>query len=193
MNISIESLPETYVPNTEIQFKGSVSDEIQNVDLYVSDRGDWYRLARKISVSDNSFEEEDIVLNKQEEISDLGGTAEAANILNIPGVYKLGFIKSDEVDTDDDVLNRIQFKHAESTRQSIRVAEPYLEGRFVTYNGEIFAEDGIKYEAKGIGTGEVVIILVDRYGEVLLETVETNGDEISGKIDPSKAATLSGR
>jgi len=193
MSISIESFPETYVPNTEIQFRGSVSDEIQNVDLYVRDRGNWHRLARGLSVSDNSFEEGNIVLNEKEDVLNLGGIPEAANILNIPGMYEIGVVDSDEVESDDEFLSRIQFKRAESDRQSIRVTEPYLEGRFVTYNGEIFVEDGIEYEARGIGTGDVIIILVDRYGEVLLEIGENNDGEISGKIDLSEAETLSGR
>jgi major cell surface glycoprotein (TIGR04216 family) len=166
----------TYVPGQEVDVNGTASSGMDAVDVYVRDQGDWYLLTADIDVeSDGTFEEEDQLL------SDFGGsnqavTQQAASILSIPGIYRIGVV--DRTDSQSrNSLNSSAFNSGTSVQRSIRVALPTLTATFETYNGEIFVDDGIDYEGKSIGPNEVVMLFTSEKGDVIAEDEDVDDDD----------------
>ena len=166
----------TYVPGQEVDVNGTASAGMDAVDVYVRDQGDWALLTQNIDVeSDGTFEEEDQLL------SEFGGsnqavTQQAASILSIPGIYRIGVV--DRTDSQSrNSLNSSAFNGGTSVQRSIRVALPTLTATFETYNGEIFVDDGIDYDGKSIGPNEVVMLFTSEKGDVIADDEDVDDDD----------------
>ncbi|MFP4174677.1 MAG: hypothetical protein ACLFSW_02735, partial [Halobacteriales archaeon] len=193
--IDIDSPGETYVPGQEVDLNGTVSEGVDEVSVFVRDRDNYY-FVENISVDDddNTYEETDY------DLSDEAETQDARDIVGQPGVYRYGVVDRQDVlsainDPDSEtehpfVGNNIEpnagltssdFSSGASVQQSLRVAEPSLEGAIETYDEEVFSDDGVDVTGTLIGPRDYLTLFTDSRGTTVVE--EFTADREDGEID----------
>jgi major cell surface glycoprotein (TIGR04216 family) len=193
--ITVDSPGQTYVPGQEVNLNGTVSEGVDDVAVFIRDRDNYFHVTNiSVDDDDNTYEETDFDLSEESETDDAG------DIVGQPGVYRYGVIDKQDVlaaqndndsdtdhafvGTDDETdagLTSSDFSSGASVQQSLRVAEPSLEGAIETYNGEVFADDDVDITGTLIGPREFVTLFTDSRGNTEVNTY--NADRDNGEID----------
>ncbi|MCX2817779.1 PGF-CTERM sorting domain-containing protein [Haladaptatus sp. F3-133] len=193
--ITVDSPGQTYVPGQEVDLNGTVSEGVDDVAVFIRDRDNYFHVTNiSVDDDDDTYEETDF------DLSEDSNTQDAADIVGQPGVYRYGVIDLQDVvaaqnDPDSETdrpfvgsnvdanagLTSSDFSSGASVQQSLRVAEPSLEGAIETYNGEVFASDDVDITGTLIGPREFVTLFTDSRGNTVVNTY--NADRDNGEID----------
>ena len=198
--IGIDSPSQTYVPGTEVDLNGTVSNADTALDLgvFTRDRDEYFLVTTtNVETDDDQYEETDFDLSEDSASSD------ARDIVGQPGVYRYGvvdmidvFVAEYDEDANTDVgdwtrggpgLRSADFNSGASTQQSLRVAEPSLEADFHTYDEQIFTEDGVDLTGTLIGPRQYVTVMTDSRGNTQVDTDTADRDD--GAIDQENIDT----
>ncbi|MFB6283054.1 MAG: PGF-CTERM sorting domain-containing protein [Halobacteria archaeon] len=152
--ITITTPGNTYVPGQEIDLNGTASQGMDDVVVYTKDQGRWQKID-KISVeSDGTWEQRNVILSDSTD-SNVNSSSEAASILSLPGIYRIGAVDLTDVshlDSDGPQnLTSQQFNSGTSTQRSLRVTMPTLTGRFITYDNQLFINDDLDIVGHAVG------------------------------------------
>jgi major cell surface glycoprotein (TIGR04216 family) len=189
--LTIDQPPQTYVPGMEEDITGSITGGVDQVDVFVRDR-DNYFLVTSVNTdrSEGNYEETDF------DLANDAVTQDAEDILGQPGNYRYGVIDGVDVDitalrTGDVVrgidqrdpvgLDSSDFNGGASTQRSIRVAPPSLDADFATYDGQVYKPDGVDVTGEIVGPRDYLVWFADDRGNVQIEQFSADSD--NGEID----------
>jgi major cell surface glycoprotein (TIGR04216 family) len=193
VDITIDSPGDTYVPGTEVTLSGSITGTTDDVVILTRDRDNYFHVTTETTDRrQGDYEETNFVLDSD------AVTDEAQDILGQPGNYGYGVIDGVDVDIiqalntgteilGDDGLNEREFNQGSGTQKSIRVVSPSLEGRFRTFDGTVFDEDGVDVRGTLVGPREFLTFLIDDRGNIVVE--EFSADDADGEIDDEVGVT----
>lgn len=168
-----------YFPGQEVDLGGAAAAGVDEVAVYVRDRGDW----ELVDVNeDGRLDGEDAISVDQEGLwrENSVDLSNASEILRFPGFYSIGVIDVLDARTANgtlaETLSPGEFIGSTSAQRPIAVKDPVLEGAFVTIDGQVATEDA-EVAVRGIARGmeEVLVVMVDPQGDVVTEQVPARG------------------
>jgi major cell surface glycoprotein (TIGR04216 family) len=185
--LTVDQPPQTYVPGMEEDITGSITGGVDQVDVFVRDR-DNYFLVTSVNTdrSEGSYEETDF------DLANDAVTQDARDILGQPGNYRYGVIDGIDVDItalrtgdvvrginqdDPDGLDSSDFNGGASTQRSIRVAPPSLAADFATYDGQVYKPDGVDVTGEIVGPRDYLVWFADDRGNVQIEQFSADSDD----------------
>ncbi|SDF48557.1 HVO_2072 family ArtA-dependent S-layer glycoprotein [Halorientalis regularis] len=176
-SVTLDNPQGTYVVGSEVTVNGSTAPGIEEVALYARDEGDFEYLDTYNVDGDDTFEEEDVVLS----------SVNGADVLSIPGTYRIAAVDAndEDVDTDDDgtadaTLTSSEVSSAVGQQSSLRVTDTELTVDYVSViNGQVATEDagtGITINGTAPGQDSVSVSFYGPRGTYDRTTVSVDSD-----------------